>query len=315
MIYADTRDIKKPKNQPSGFTIVELIVVIIVIAILVTITAIAYSSVTNMAKQKGVETDARAMASALTKYKTENGTYPTNLSDMTSQPQTTSTFQYTYTASTRSYCLTASITGFSMYMVSGNSTVTKGACPGHGLNGNPPITNIAKNPIGSGSSSQYATSGWFSTICGTDAVDTAGISWNSQTNWHRMAWSGSGCNTLRMNFDLSNLQNGATYTISALVGNDGSSSTSFTMDLADQNQTTFTLNPGDMRTINFSASRSTYDSTYRFLDINPGTGNGVLINKVMVTQGTTVYNYADGSSPNWVWNGTAYASTSTGPAL
>lgn len=35
----------------------------------------------------------------------------------------------------------------------------------------------------------------------------------------------------------------------------------------------------------------------------------------MTVQGTTAPNYADGNSPSWVWNGTANASTSTGPAL
>ncbi|MNQ97110.1 hypothetical protein D3C85_1127410 [compost metagenome] len=34
----------------------------------------------------------------------------------------------------------------------------------------------------------------------------------------------------------------------------------------------------------------------------------------MATEGTTLYGYADGSTLNWIWNGTANNSTSTGPA-
>lgn len=315
MIYADAREAIKTKKQSHGFTIVELIVVIVVIGILAAITVIAYSSVTARARQKGVEADARALSAALTKYKAENGTYPSDLSSISNVAQFNSNYQYTYNSTAHSYCLTAGTTGVSVYMVSGSSETTVGACPGHGLNGQAPITNIAKNPMGLGSSSQYASSGWFNSICSTNAVDVAGVSWNSLSNWHRLYWTGSGCNTMRMMLDLSDLQNGATYTVSALVGNNGSSATSFTMDLADQNQTNFSLNPGDMRRVTFSASRSTYDSVYRFLDINPSSGNGVLITQVMITEGTTNYNYADGSSTNWVWNGTANSSTSTGPAL
>lgn len=35
---------------------------------------------------------------------------------------------------------------------------------------------------------------------------------------------------------------------------------------------------------------------------------------LMVTKGSTLYNYADGNSTNWVWNGATNLSTSTGPA-
>lgn len=287
-----------------------------VIGILAAITVMSYGAITNNAKQKGVEADAMSMASILTKYRADHGAYPSDLSVITANAQFKSTYQYTYDAMAHTYCLTAGATGVSAYIASGSSATTKGACPGHGINGEAPIENLAKNPRGIGASAQYASSGWFDTICGTNAVDVSGISWNSKTNWHRMYWTGSGCNTMRMNLDLSDLQNGMTYTVSALAGNNGASVTTFTMDLADQGQTSYSLNPGEMRRVSFSASRSVYDTTYRFLDINPiVAGNGVLINEVMITQGTANYNFADGSSTNWVWNGTANSSTSTGPAL
>ena len=37
--------------------------------------------------------------------------------------------------------------------------------------------------------------------------------------------------------------------------------------------------------------------------------------QVIQTDTTSLFGYADGSSANWVWNGTANASTSTGPPL
>jgi hypothetical protein len=45
------------------------------------------------------------------------------------------------------------------------------------------------------------------------------------------------------------------------------------------------------------------------------TGNVFYVNQTMQTQGSNLYNYADGSSLNWTWNGTANASTSTGRQL
>jgi hypothetical protein len=35
----------------------------------------------------------------------------------------------------------------------------------------------------------------------------------------------------------------------------------------------------------------------------------------IVVAGSKTYNFADGNSPNWVWNGMPNASTSTGPLL
>jgi hypothetical protein len=35
----------------------------------------------------------------------------------------------------------------------------------------------------------------------------------------------------------------------------------------------------------------------------------------ILTQGSTHHSFADGNSPNWIWNGTPNNSTSTGPAL
>jgi hypothetical protein len=44
-------------------------------------------------------------------------------------------------------------------------------------------------------------------------------------------------------------------------------------------------------------------------------GDRVDFDGMMLTEGTVTPTYADGSSPNWDWNGTPNNSTSTGPAL
>lgn len=49
--------------------------------------------------------------------------------------------------------------------------------------------------------------------------------------------------------------------------------------------------------------------------VNWGVGSTLDATGFMLTTGSTLYGYADGTSTNWVWNGAANASTSTGPAL
>lgn len=44
-------------------------------------------------------------------------------------------------------------------------------------------------------------------------------------------------------------------------------------------------------------------------------GENVYYDGFMITEGLASYNYADGSSNGWTWNGTANNSTSTGPPL
>jgi hypothetical protein len=39
------------------------------------------------------------------------------------------------------------------------------------------------------------------------------------------------------------------------------------------------------------------------------------VDGVMQTETSTSYNFADGTTPNWIWNGTAHNATSTGPPV
>jgi hypothetical protein len=68
--------------------------------------------------------------------------------------------------------------------------------------------------------------------------------------------------------------------------------------------------------INYTATApaSTIYSHVSFY-FNGQAGDSWWLDDVMVTKGSTVYNYADGNSTDWIWNGTPSTSTSTGPAL
>lgn len=61
----------------SGFTIVELLIVIVVIGILAAITVVAFNGVTTRAENTKTRTGAKEYIKALRMYGVENGAYPT----------------------------------------------------------------------------------------------------------------------------------------------------------------------------------------------------------------------------------------------
>lgn len=308
---------KTNRYRARGFTIVELLISVAVIGILISISIIAYNGVQNNARRVAALSDLDNASSTLEHDLLKTGTYPATIEDANNgeglEASEGTTYQYTVnnSATPPTFCLTATNVSVSYYISSSVTTSSEGGCPGHGVDGAAPITNLVLNPRGVGSSS-----GWFVPLSSTYVTVTPNVSWNGRSDWYRYVWNGTNYSTTRLLLNLSDLVNGQTYTASLLLGNSGTSSISGTLDFCDMGATSFTLQPGESRRIYFSASRSTYDNIYRFLDINPGTGSsGVLVTNVMVTEGTTQYSYADGSTPTWVWNGTPYSSTSTGPAL
>lgn len=64
------------KNRRSGFTIVELLIVIVIIAILAAITIVAYNGVQKRAENTKTITAANQTIKLLSMYKSLNGSYP-----------------------------------------------------------------------------------------------------------------------------------------------------------------------------------------------------------------------------------------------
>ena len=65
------------KRKQSGFTIVELLIVIVVIGILATIVIVAFSGVQSRARFVKMQTDIITMKKYIEAYNAINGTYPT----------------------------------------------------------------------------------------------------------------------------------------------------------------------------------------------------------------------------------------------
>lgn len=66
------------KISRSGFTLVELLIVIVIIAILAAITIVAYNGITSRANDTAVQEDLHNIASSIEQYSSTNGSYPTN---------------------------------------------------------------------------------------------------------------------------------------------------------------------------------------------------------------------------------------------
>lgn len=79
------------KHQPTGFTIVELLIVIVVLAILAAITVIAYNAFTRRAQTSSLKHDMRAMDLAQKRYMIQSGATPVTY-DSNGQPNDTLAF-------------------------------------------------------------------------------------------------------------------------------------------------------------------------------------------------------------------------------
>ena len=87
----------------SGFTIVELMIVIIVIAILATVTIVGYRASMNQLVADTMKSDLNGTAAALENHKNFNNGYPAVLSDALKVQSEGNTV--TYTARPQGYCL------------------------------------------------------------------------------------------------------------------------------------------------------------------------------------------------------------------
>ena len=70
------------KKMPSGFTIVELVVVIVIIGILASISYVSYVGIVKKAQAASISSDLKKASSQLLKYKADNGEFPISQNDV-----------------------------------------------------------------------------------------------------------------------------------------------------------------------------------------------------------------------------------------
>lgn len=307
------------KHRMGGFTIVELLVVIVVIGIIAGITIVSYTAITNNAKKQTAKTDAQTMAAQLTKYKSENGTFPADLSSLSSSFSVDSSFQYTYDSTAGTYCLTASVEGASAYVRSGNSNAQEGGCPGHGVNGAPAVVNLADNP--SGETNNNGVSGYFSSplsartpianaVSGSYQFETiTNSTTSSQGLIHQITTSAKAGQAYRCSVSL----RGTAGTAVAVSGRFSTSTFAYISEGAGA-QTVALTSTWQRVSIGFTSPANTAVLYVQYRLTSPASGRTIQSDALMCTEGTADHTYADGTFPNWAWRGTAHGSRSSGPA-
>lgn len=314
------------KDTKSGFTIVELLIVIVIIAILAAITVVAYNGIQDRAKSSSASS---ALATAVKKIK-----YWQAEQDSTSAPTSltiagvseTDSVKYQYSQDIGgTYCITATV-GNKSYKVTGtNSTPTDTACAGHGSGGVQPITNLSVNP-----SLETNTVGWSGPNGATIAQSAIRAKDGTRSALVTLPTAGAssvGANTANAYTIPTHFQANTTYMFSTWVYIPAG-----TVDvrLSAQGNGTSNTNCGSVNTgttsvkdswirlsCQFSTAASGGFALYVLNNAAATAGMTFYVDSVMFTEGTTLHNYADGTSSGWAWgngNGTPNNSTSTGPS-
>ena len=119
-------------KQSSGFTIVELLIVIVIIAILAAISIVLYNSIQARAVKTALQSDLRNASTKIDLAKAESGSYPTDEGQALAlfTPSEGTDYQYTSDGSTYYLTVTSDREGIPGYCKSSNG-ITEGVCPGH----------------------------------------------------------------------------------------------------------------------------------------------------------------------------------------
>jgi len=310
----------KNYHRISGFTIVELLIVIVVIGILAGITIVAYNGVQNRAKAGAAQSAASQAAKKIATYAVTNvDMYPIDLETAGIIDTGDTTYQYTVnnSATPKTFCITATKSNISYFITSANSTPKLGGCPGHGAGGVPAITNLAINPhavTGNGGWGNQTPSGSTTTFEATGAQDGGSayqvvttISAPLRINFSNSVGSVSSNDVVAVSLD-----------IFAPAAN--SAQIEIAVNSTFPKSTVFTISPGWSRVygqVVIPAGVTNMPVTLvQVVTTAPVAATQTWrASRVLITKGAHTSAYADGFSENWVWNGAQNASTSTGPPL
>lgn len=312
-------------EKQSGFTIVELLIVIVVIGILATVTIIAYSGIQNRAKAASVSSSLSQVSKKLAAQQVLDGGYPATLAIAGINNTDNVSYQYSVNNSSnpQTYCVTATNGNVSYFINSSTQTTPiSGGCAGHGVGGIDPTINYALDPNAAGSGSGFGYAGTPVAATRTIASDR---SYTGTTSLKTVITGASGqtgaqarvpTNGLRVN--TGERLYWSFWVYSTKAGNltpymDGSKVSDATYTGGSSASVAVPANTWTKVSGTFTATLDLYVSQIGGYNLLVVTGDTVWFDTFMVEKSTSASNFADGDSPNWAWNGAANSSTSTGP--
>ena len=131
----------------SGFTIVELLIVIVVIAILAAISVVAFVGIQMRARESVATNSLQQTARKISVWRVDNGesATPANLAGIAVDSSPKIGYQYLRQNSDANYCITITVDSAVSYYINDTTqkTPTKGACAGHIDAGLPAPSGIA----------------------------------------------------------------------------------------------------------------------------------------------------------------------------
>ena len=295
---------------------------VVVIAILAAITVVAYRGVANNAQSAALKANLSQAATKLETYKIDNSGYPPDQATVAGlvkfDPSTILTYAASNTTGSPAYCLIATSGTQQFSVSSANNTPSANTC----------AINLVANPalaIGSTSWSLYGGAG--GTVSGAlDSTVTSGFP--VQTSYVE-TWSVA-CTDGKGGFFYAPVQvdAGNTYGVSVYAQSSVTRKLTLRIDVKNSTGGTITSVSGPSvavtagvsarlsQTIVTPAAAATLTVSLQGAgDVNWKVGDTLRASGLMVTEGSNLYNYADGNSPGWNWTGTPNASTSFGPPL
>lgn len=312
-----------------GFTIVELLIVIVVIGILAAITLVAYNGIQERARTASVSLALNQASKKLALYQVENGSYPAALSSVGISDSSSASYQYTVnnSASPATYCVTAT-NGSVSYKITATTTPQNGGCAGHGVGGVAAVTNLATTPKPfTGLNSSYSIYWGVGGAGASTFYNDAGLGrtvWRATWNTPSTAsggsyWESAAVVTAGTRYQLSQtIRSSKTQTVGVQIVWVNAAGT---VQTGNANLGLVNLTAGVSQRIGGSDIAPAGTGKMRITAyLNSGTwasGDTLDTWDTMFVQSDTsnLYNYADGDSVNWVWNGAPNNSTSTGPPL
>lgn len=114
------------RRTASGFTLVELMVVVVIITLLATIGTVSYIGMQQRARISNVTSSLKQAADQVSVYEVKHRMYPATLAaaEVVISPEVT----YSYSQTSSDFCISATYKGLDAHHITSDLKVLEGAC-------------------------------------------------------------------------------------------------------------------------------------------------------------------------------------------